>query len=133
MARTAPLSSASVLDGPGARRDDDAPTDDVAVHASFAFAPAFRVIDLPFGIVPSRSGVTLDDEQLTVRFGPWVVTTPLANVASAEVTGPYNILRVIGGPRLSLRDRGLTFATTTDAGVCIAFVQPVRGLDTTGR
>jgi len=98
----------------------------------FAFDPAFRILDLPFGIVPSRTGVTIDDDRLTARFGSWEVSTPLANVLSAEVTGPYSLLRVAVGPRLSLSDRGLTFATTTRAGVCIRFVRPVRGLDPTG-
>lgn len=103
------------------------------VHFDFSFAPTFRLAALPFGIVPSRTGVTIDDERFTARFGAWTVSTPLANVLSAEVTGPYHVLKVIGGPHLSLRDRGLTFATTSTHGVCIRFVRPVTGLEPTGR
>jgi hypothetical protein len=103
-----------------------------AIHFDFAFEPAFRVLDAPFTVVPSRTGVTVDDERLTAHFGPWTVSTPLANVLAAEVTGPYRLHRVIGGPRLSLGDRGLTFATTTQAGVEIRFLEPVVGVDPTG-
>ena len=103
------------------------------VHFEFAFDPAFRVAALPFGIVPGRSGVDVDDERFIARFGPWVVSTPLANVLSAQVTGPYLAAKVIGGPRLSFADRGLTFATNADQGVCVRFVRPVRGIDPLGR
>jgi len=75
----------------------------------------------------------VDDERFTARFGPWVVSTRLANVLSAHVTGPYHPAKVIGGPRLSLADRGLTFATNADQGVCVQFVRPVRGIDPIGR
>jgi hypothetical protein len=104
-----------------------------AVHFDFAFDPAFRVACLPFGIVASRAGVEVDDERVTARFGSWVVSTRLANVLSAEVTGPYHLAKVIGGPRVSLADRGLTFATNSNQGVCLRFVRPVRGIDPLGR
>lgn len=104
-----------------------------SVHFPFAFDPAFRLAALPFGIVPSRTGVDVDDERLTARFGSWVVSTPLANVLAAEVTGPYHLTKVIGGPHLSFSDRGLTFATNARQGACIRFVRPVRGIDPLGR
>jgi hypothetical protein len=103
------------------------------VHFDFAFDPAFRVAGLPFGIVPSRAGVEVDDERFTARFGSWVVSTRLANVLSAHVTGPYHLAKVIGGPRVSMADRGLTFATNAARGVCVQFVRPVRGIDPLGR
>lgn len=104
-----------------------------SVHFPFAFDPAFRLAALPFGIVPSRTGVDVDDERLTARFGSWVVSTPLSNVLAAEVTGPYHLAKVIGGPHLSFSDRGLTFATNARQGACIRFVRPVRGIDPLGR
>jgi hypothetical protein len=64
---------------------------------------------------------------LRVAFGPWEVVTPLTNVADAEVTGPYFWLKVIGPAHLSMRDRGLTFATNDRQGVCIRFREPVPG------
>lgn len=112
---------------------DPTPTQEPAVQFDFAFDRAFRAAGLAFGITPGRTGVVVDSERLTVRFGMWRVSTPLANVLSAHVTGPYNPLKVIGGPRLSLGDRGLTFATNAHQGVCIGFVRPVKGIDPLGR
>ncbi|WP_410565048.1 hypothetical protein [Amycolatopsis sp. cmx-4-61] len=78
-----------------------------------------------------RTGLELDATGLRVRFGPWLVETPLSNLAGAEATGPYRAWRVFG-VRLSLADRGLTFGTTTQGGVCLRFREPVRGLDPWG-
>jgi hypothetical protein len=103
------------------------------VHFELDFDPPFRIACLPFGIVPGRTGVDVGDERFVARFGPWVVSTPLANVLAAHVTGPYLPAKVIGGPRLSFADRGLTFATNARSGVCVQFVQPVRGIDPLGR
>lgn len=83
------------------------------------------------GVTPASSGVWVDDEVLTARFGPWVLRTPTANVADARVTGPYQAWKV-AGPRLSLADRGLTFGTTTRAGVCLTFREAVAGIEPTG-
>ena len=103
------------------------------MHFAFAFDPLFRAAALPFGVVPGRTGVDVDDVRFTARFGSWVVSTRLSNVLSAQVTGPYRVAKVLGGPRVSLADRGLTFATNADRGVCVRFVRPVRGIDPTGR
>lgn len=84
-----------------------------------------------FGVTATNTGVRVDDETLLARFGPWSVRTPVRNLAHVEVTGPYAAWKVIG-PRLSLADRGLTFGTSTRAGVCIAFHDPVPGLEPTG-
>jgi hypothetical protein len=71
-------------------------------------------------------------DRLVARFGRWRVDTPLGNVASAELTGPYRPWMKVIGPHLSLADRGLTFGTNTDAGVCLRFHRPVAGLDPLG-
>src|SRR5437660_384182 len=71
------------------------------------------------GVRPSQAGVAVSDRGVRATFGPWSVVTPLANVAGAEVTGPFTWFKVIGPPHLSLKDRGLTFAGNADAGVCI--------------
>jgi hypothetical protein len=86
------------------------------------------VLAAPLGVTPWTTGLDVADGDLRVRFGPWVLRTPLDNVAGAEVTGPYSFVKVAGPPRLSLRDRGLTFATSTRRGVCIRFRQPVSGV-----
>lgn len=96
------------------------------LHADFAVGfPWLR------RIVGPSSGLELDAAGLRVRFGPWLVETPLSNLAGAEATGPYHALRAFG-VRLSLADRGLTFGTTTRGGVCLRFREPVRGLDPWG-
>jgi hypothetical protein len=76
--------------------------------------------------------VRVEAGRLAVRFGPWRCETDLANVAGTEVTGPYRPVRAIGA-RLSLKDRGLTFGTNAERGVCVRFREPVRGLEPTGR
>ena len=82
-----------------------------------------------FGITPSRACVQIDGDTLTARFGPWSLTTTLDNVAAVTTTGPYRPWRVAGPARMSLADRGLTFATNSELGLCIAFVRPVPGAD----
>ena len=103
------------------------------VTLPFAVDRWFGLASLPFGVTPGRARVEVDDERLVARFGPWVVDTPLANVASAEVTGPYTWFKVAGPAHLSLKDRGLTFATTNRQGACLTFHEPVAGLDPWGR
>ncbi len=98
------------------------------VDVAFRFDPIMQAAGLPFGIIPSRTGITVGEHHLTVRFGPWSLRTPLANVAGAKVTGPYSWPKVIGPPHLSFVDGGVTFATSTERGVCICFVEPVGAL-----
>ncbi|WP_410611494.1 hypothetical protein [Amycolatopsis sp. lyj-109] len=97
------------------------------LHADFALGHPWL-----HRVLGPRAGLELDADGLRVRFGPWLVETPLSNLAGAEATGPYRALRVFG-VRLSLADRGLTFGTTTRGGVCLRFREPVRGIDPWGR
>jgi hypothetical protein len=98
----------------------------------FDFALPERLAGWFFGITPGRSRLVLKGDRLVVDFGPWRVDTPLANVAGAERTGPYGWPRIIGPAHLSLKDRGLTFASTDRSGVCIRFRRPVPGLEPLG-
>ncbi len=98
----------------------------------FSFAPSYRSAARPFGIRPETAWVEVGERQLRARFGPWRVSTPLANVIGASVTGPYAFWKTAGPARLAITDRGLTFATNGDRGVLITFAQPVRGLDPLG-
>lgn len=86
------------------------------------FAPLLSVL----GIRPDTAGVLAGPGTLRVRFGPWVIETPLANVCGVETTGPYSPWRVIG-VHVSLADRGLTFATNARKGLCVRFHEPIRG------
>jgi hypothetical protein len=98
----------------------------------FAFARGYRPLARTFGIRPTTAWVEVSGDALEARFGPWRVSTPLANVADAAVTGPYAFWKTAGPARLAITDRGLTFATNGDRGVLISFHKPVRGLDPLG-
>jgi hypothetical protein len=100
---------------------------------AFRFDPAYRVAALPFGVLPATASVAVGDGELHARFGPWRVRTPLSNVAGTELSGPYSFVKTAGPAHLSFSDRGVTFATNGDRGLCIRFHEPVRALDPTGR
>lgn len=94
---------------------------------AFSFEPTVAPLSFAFGVTPFTSWVEVRDDELQVRFGPWSLHTPLANIEAAEVTGPYAWPKVAGPAHVSLRDRGLTFATSTRRGVCVRFREPVTG------
>ncbi|MET0864507.1 MAG: hypothetical protein ABWZ98_09245 [Nakamurella sp.] len=99
---------------------------------TFDFDDRYRRFGAVFGISPDSSLVTVADASLTARFGPWLLTTELTNIADAELTGPYSLLKTIGPARLSIADRGLTFASNNRRGVCLRFHRRVPGIDPTG-
>lgn len=98
----------------------------------FAFEDRYRMPALLFGVTPGRARVVVTDDELLVRFGPWRLRTPLANVSHTQVTGGYAWHRTAGPAHLSLVDRGVTFATTSHRGLCVAFMVPVRAIEPTG-
>ena len=100
---------------------------------SFRFDPAYRVAALPFGVLPATTSVTVEGGELSVRFGLWRLRTPLTNITGTEVSGPYSFVKTAGPAHLSFTDRGVTFATNGERGLCIRFREPVRALDPTGR
>ena len=51
----------------------------------FAFARAYRLPALAFGITGSTSWVEVGPSGLLVRFGPWRLRTPLANIEREDV------------------------------------------------
>lgn len=99
----------------------------------FRFAFVHRVLAAPFGITPRRSWVEVDDSHFTARFGPWLVQTPLTNIAGCERVGPFGVVKTGGPPRVSWSDRGLSFASNSEAGLCLSFDVPVSGVDPLGR
>jgi len=102
------------------------------VRFAFAFADVYRLAALPFGVRPENAWVEVGERTLRATFGRWLVETPLANITSVSVTGPYRFVKTAGPPRLGITDRGLTFATNGDRGVCIEFARPVWGFDRLG-
>lgn len=101
-------------------------------HFDFAIDGTYRWPAKVFGVHDGSAWVEVDADTLEARFGPWRVRTPLTNVTGVEVSGPYGTAKTIGPAHLSLADRGLTFATNGDRGVCISFRQPVTGMDPFG-
>ena len=111
---------------------------------AFRFDALHRALAFPFGITPLSTYVEVDRELMragvvdrergsfVARFGPWIVKTPLANVDAVHRTGGYFALKTIGPARLSFADRGLTFATNDADGVCVAFREPITGIDPAG-
>ena len=104
------------------------PQPPAAGRFAFRFEPLLAPFSFAVGVTPRTSHVLVDDEWLEVRFGLWVLRTERANVASAEVTGPYAFVKVAGPAHLSFADRGVTFATNRQRGVCIRFHEPVHAL-----
>ncbi|MFL6083494.1 MAG: hypothetical protein ACJ74F_09845 [Mycobacterium sp.] len=70
--------------------------------------------------------------RLTARFGPWHIETALDNIADVNITGPYAFVKTAGPAHLSLADRGLTFATNGDRGVCLIMRDAIAGIDPFG-
>ncbi|MEO6410985.1 MAG: hypothetical protein ABIO48_00235 [Pedococcus sp.] len=97
----------------------------------FAFEGRYRLPALVFGIRPATARVVVTDDELLVRFGPWRLATPLSNIAGTEMSSGYAWHRTAGPAHLSLTDRGVTFATS-QRGVCVSFVEPVRAIEPTG-
>jgi hypothetical protein len=97
------------------------------------YAGVAGVLARAFAPNPLHSYVEVSDEYLTARYGPWRVQTPLSNIVEASISGPYALVKIAGPPRLSLVDRGLTFATNSQQGVCLRFRDPVAGIEPTGR
>lgn len=85
------------------------------------WAPLLRI----YGVRRERAHVALDSERVRATFGWFRVQTPLRNIESYEITGPYRLWRALG-LRVSLTDRGLTFGTSARGGVCLRFREPVK-------
>ncbi len=94
----------------------------------FRFTRPYRVAARAFGVTPDSARVEVDDAALRVLFGPWRLTTELRNIAGLARTENYRFLKTAGPAHLSLADRGITFATNGDAGLCIRFTRPVRAM-----
>ncbi len=108
---------------------DDSEAD--VARFDFKFAGLYLPMLAAVGVTPATAHVVLTDDRMVARFGPWLCTSPYPNIVDVCETGPYTAVKAIGA-RLSMTDRGLTFGTTTEGGVCITFETPVRGLDPLG-
>jgi hypothetical protein len=69
--------------------------------------------------------VDLDDSTLTARFGRFEASTPVANIRSWRIEGPWRWITAIG-VRRSIRHADLTFGGSPHGGVRLDFHEPVR-------
>lgn len=92
-------------------------------EVEYPFAHAARL----FAVRPEHARLEVEGGRVAVYFGPWHVETSVDNVESVHLTGPFRAWKVIGPPRISLADGGLTFATTTRVGLCLQFREAVVG------
>jgi hypothetical protein len=98
----------------------------VSKHFPYAIDTKFAPLWLPFGVRPSKDGVTLtDDGRFVATYGLIRVETPIDNIDGAHATSGYRWWTAIGARR-SFVDDGLTFGTNHDAGVCVHFRDKVR-------
>ena len=77
-----------------------------------------------FGVGANNAWVDLNGE-LDARFGFYRVRTPLSNIASWRIEGPWLWITAIG-VRTSLRHHDLTFGGSPHGGVRVNFREPVR-------
>lgn len=93
----------------------------------FAFEPRWSRLLRVWGLTPETTLVTVTDDELRVAFGGWKLATPLANCTGTCLTEGYSWWKALGA-RGSLKDRGVTFGTSTQRGVCVLFAEPVPAL-----
>jgi hypothetical protein len=92
----------------------------------YAIDKKLAVFWVPFGVRPSKDGVTLTDSgRFVATFGLLRLETPLDNIDEAHITRGYRWWTAAGA-RGSLVDDGLTFGTNAEAGVCVHFREKVR-------
>jgi hypothetical protein len=87
---------------------------------------------LAFGVTPRTAWVEVDGATLSVRFGPWSLRTPVQNIREAIETTDFAYLKTAGPAHLSFADRGVTFATNGERGLCLQFDDPVPAIDWIG-
>jgi hypothetical protein len=69
--------------------------------------------------------VELSDIELVARFGWWEARTPVANIASWRIEGPWRWITAIG-VRWSIRHHDLSFGGSHRGGVRLDFRQPIK-------
>ena len=113
---------------PPRRRTSVAPTPKPSTERfGFRFEPIMQALALPFGVRPSNTWVEVGDE-VHIAFGPWHMRFPRQDVSDVTETSDYWLPKVAGPPHLSFADRGITFATNRERGLCIKLERPHPGI-----
>ena len=77
-----------------------------------------------FGATPATAYADLGDD-LEIRFGWFRIRTPVANIASYRVEGPFTWIKAIG-VRMSIRHADVSFCGTAHGAVRMDLKDPVR-------
>ena len=78
-----------------------------------------------FGATPETAWAEVDAEGLKARFGRFHLETPLENIATWRIEGPFLWITAIG-VRMSVRHRDISFAGSPHGGVRVDFRVPIR-------
>ena len=95
----------------------------VAQRFPIRVGPRSRPLLRLFGVKGDNAYVDLND-QLDARFGRFEVHTPVANLASWRIEGPWLWITAIG-VRTSVRHRDVTFGGNHQGGVRVDFKERV--------
>jgi len=85
----------------------------------------FRLLLLPFGARPGNSYVSLDGDQLAVRFGFFGLELALSQVGSWEIGGPYRWWMALG-VRSTPTVPEISFAGSDHGAVVLHLREPIR-------
>ena len=92
---------------------------------AYRLGPRSIVLRL-FGVHGAEDAwVDLGEDTLTARFGWFGATTPITNIASWRIEGPWLWITAIG-VRRSIRNGDVTFGGSPHGGVRIDFREPVQ-------
>ncbi len=87
-------------------------------------ARSAALLRLAFGATTDTAWAEVDESGLRTRFGRFRFETPLANIASWRIEGPFRWITAIG-VRTSVRHRDRSFAGSPHGGVRMDFRVPV--------
>jgi hypothetical protein len=109
------------MTGPAATPQLDAPVEfPIRIQANL------KPILVLFGVHDDgRAKVRIADGQFIATFGRFGASTPLTNIESWDITGPYNSLRAVG-VRRSIPRPDLSFGGSAHGGLRVHFRERVR-------
>jgi hypothetical protein len=103
-----------------------APSSDAPLDFPIRIQANLKPILLLFGVHDDgRAKVTLANGEFIATFGRFGARTPLSNIASWDITGPYNALRAVGVRRTIPRP-DLSFGGSAHGGLRVHFRERVR-------
>lgn len=73
---------------------------------------------------PENAFVDVSDSEIIARFGRFEARTPIANISSWRIEGPWRWMMAIG-VRMSVRHGDLTFGGSHQGGVRLDFHTPI--------